>query len=150
MNLKQWKTIEKSRKLGNAGGFCFVRDNYLYVGNNYAMVRLYDADRLTGAAIDENAEIRVDSLPKKSSESVNIVYGDKVNYLRNIDEYFTPKDDWLSRAVNPDYLKVIIDAAKSFGWYVRISAVVGATYGEFVDRKSVVHGQFVLMGVRLI
>lgn len=64
MNLKQWKTIEKCRKLGNAGGFCFVRDNYLYAGNNYAAVRLRNADTLTGAAIDANAEIYTESYPK--------------------------------------------------------------------------------------
>lgn len=48
MNLKQWKTLEKCRKLGDASGYCFVRGNYLYAGNNYAAVRLHNADTLTG------------------------------------------------------------------------------------------------------
>lgn len=148
MLLKQWKALVKCRKLGSAGGFFFIRDNYLCVGNSYAVVRLHNAGRLTGASIDANAEISVESFPKKSSESVSIVYGGKVDYLRYIDEIFVPKNDGLLRGVNPDYLKIMMDVAKSFGWYARISAVDSATYGEFVDRKYVVHGQFVIMGVR--
>lgn len=149
MLLKQWKTLEKGRKLGDAGGFCFVRDNYLYVGNNYAAVRLHNADALTGTAIDANSHISVELYPKKPSDKVDIVCGDAVNNLRTINEIFVPKNDGLLRCVNPDYLKIMMDVAKSFGWYARISAVDSATYGEFVDRKYVVHGQFVIMGVRL-
>lgn len=148
MKLKQWKILEKCRKLGSAGGFMFVRDNYLYVGNNYAAVRLNDADKLTGAAIDANAEIYIESYPKKTSDKVEISYGASVENLRTIDTIFTPNNDGVSRCVNPDYLKQMADVAKSFGWYVRISAVDTATYGEFVDRKYVIHGQFLIMGVR--
>ena len=67
--------------------------------------------------------------------------------LRTIDKIFELKNDGASRCVNPDYMEQMMDVAKSFGWYVHISAVDTATYGEFMDRKYVIHGQFVIMGV---
>lgn len=153
MNLKQWKTIEKCRKLGNAGGFCFVRDNYLYAGNNYAAVRLHNADTLTGAAFGVNASIRVDSFPNKTSEPVTIVYGDRMENLRSIDRNFEIKGDGVSHAVDPDYLKPMLDVANAFNWYVQITGVEVGTYGVFVGRKKntlcPIQGDFVIMGVRL-
>lgn len=149
MQLKQWKMLEKCRKLGNAGGYCFVRCNYLYAGNNYAAVRLHNADTLTGAAIDANAEISVETYPKKLSDPVTIGYGGGRENLRTIDKIFEPKNDQLSRCVNPDYLKTMMDVAKAFNWYVHITGVDIATRGVFVDRKCVIHGDFLVMGVRL-
>ena len=149
MLLKQWKTLEKCRKLGDAGGFCFVRDNYLYSGNNYAAVRLHNADMLTGAAIDENAQISVGSYPKKSSESVNIIYGDRVENLLGIDKVFALKYNEMSRCVNPDYLKMMMDVAKAFSWLVHIKGVEDAIHGCFVTKSGAIQGDFVIMGVRL-
>lgn len=149
MILKQWKTLEKCRKLGDAGGFCFVRDNYLYVGNNYAAVRLHNADTLTGAAIHANAEIYVDSFPKKTSDKVEISYGASVENLRTIDKIFELKNDEISRCVNPDYLKQMADVAKAFNWYVHITGIGAGAHGVFVTRRGVIQGDFVVMGVRL-
>lgn len=149
MNLKQWKTIEKCRKLGNGGGFCFVRDNYLYAGNNYAAVRLRNVDTLTGAAIDANAEIYTESYPKKTSDKVEISCGDSVENLRTIDKVFELKNSEMSRCVNPDFLKTMMDVAKAFNWLVHITGVEDATHGCFVTRSGVIQGDFIIMGGRL-
>lgn len=149
MNLKQWKTLEKCRKLGDASGYCFVRDNYLYAGNNYAAVRLRNADTLTGVAIDENAEIYTELYPKKTSDKVEISCGASVENLRVIDKVFEFKNDDMSRCVNPDYLKTMMDVAKAFSWLVHITGVDAITHGCFVSKSGVIHGDFVVMGVRL-
>lgn len=149
MNLKQWKTLEKCRKLGNAGGYLFVRDNNLYAGNNYAGIRLYSADMLTGAVKGTNAGISVELYPKKTSDKVEIKCGVSVENLRNIDKVFAGGEDEVSRPVNPDFLKMMTEVAKNFEWFVHVTGVGNAMHGTFVDKGGFVHGDFVIMGVRL-
>lgn len=149
MILKQWKTLEKCRKLGDTRGYLFVRDGNLYAGNNYAVVKLYGAARLTGVENGENAHISVELYPKKPTDAVNIVCGDTVDNLLNIDKVFTVGKDDISRPVNPDYLKIMTEVAKNFGWYMHVTGVGDAMHGTFVDKGGFVHGDFVIMGVRL-